>query len=383
MEELGSTAQLVDRNRRMGERGAFSDDALISWTLPSRYYTDASIHARELTRIFQRSWCYVGHETDIGAAGSYFTDDVAHQPIIVVRGHDGKVRAFYNVCQHRGHILLKDRGMLTTGITCPYHAWSYGLDGALRHAPKTGEVLGFDKTEFGLRSLPVTNVAGLIFVNLDKNSRPFEEAAPGFEKTLGDSLPGLTNFVATDRMTFDIAANWKIVVDNFSEGYHIPVAHPALAKLHGRRTTTASVGERFTFFRGVGRTSYTEFSVKSDEPYLTWWLWPNLCMLSLPGSEHLIVLRMAPDGPDRCRERADIYAPAGGLPKNFAVIRRLFAEMFNREDVAIVESVQRGMSSLGYDQSRYVVDRNDDWYSESGLHRFHRQILKALDGDDE
>jgi len=383
MGESGSTASVVDRNRRMGERGAFSDDALISWTLPSRYYTDAGIHTRELTRIFQRSWCYVGHETDIGAAGSYFTDHVAHQPIIVVRGHDGKVRAFYNVCQHRGHILLKDRGMLTTGITCPYHAWSYGLDGVLRHAPKTGEVLGFDKKEFGLRSLPVTNVAGLIFVNLDKNSRPFEEAAPDFEKTLGGSLPGLTNFVAIDRMTFDIAANWKIVVDNFSEGYHIPVAHPALAKLHGRRTTTAAVGERFTFFRGVGRTSYTEFSVKPDEPYLTWWLWPNLCMLSLPGSEHLIVLRMAPDGPDRCRERADIYAPAGGLPKNLAVIRRLFAEMFNREDVAIVESVQRGMSSLGYDQSRYVVDRNDDWYSESGLHRFHRQILRALDGDDE
>ncbi|MGH6934475.1 MAG: aromatic ring-hydroxylating oxygenase subunit alpha [Dongiaceae bacterium] len=383
MGDSNSTASAADRNWPVGERGAFSDDALSSWTLPSRYYTDAGIHGSELRKIFERSWCYVGHVTDIPSAGSYFTDEVAHQPIVVVRGRDDHVRAFYNVCQHRGHILLKGRGTLTTGITCPYHAWNYGLDGMLKNAPMTGDVAGFDKTEFPLRPVPLAIVAGLIFVNLDKLARPFEEEAPGFEGTIRESLPGMATFAAVDRLEFDIAANWKIVIDNFSEGYHIPIAHPALAKLHGRRTTSSAVGEKYGFFRGVGRTSYDQFAVKPDEPYLTWWLWPNFCMLSLPGSEHVIVLRAAPDGPGRCRERADIYAPAGNIPPNLAIVRRLFAEMFNREDMAIVENVQRGISSLGYDQSRYVVDKNDGWYSESALHRFHAQVLRALEGKDE
>lgn len=376
-------ATAADRSWPEGERGAFSVDALTSWTLPSRYYTDADIHALELKQIFQRAWCYVGHQTDLPSAGSYFTDDVAHQPIVLLRDREGAIRAFYNVCQHRGHILLKGRGTLTAKIICPYHAWSYGLDGALNAAPMTNDVACFDKKDFGLRPLPVTVVAGLIFVNLDKSARPFEAEAPGFEKTILDALPNMPAFVATDRMQYDIAANWKIVFDNFSEGYHIPVAHPALSKLHGRRTTAASVGEKFAFYRGVGRTSFEGFEVKPDDSYLTWQLWPNHCMLSLPGSENFIMLRMAPDGPGRCIERADIYAPAGDLPGNFTVVRRLFAEIFNREDVAIVESVQRGLSSLGYDQSRYVVDKHDGWYSESGLHRFHLQVLRALAGEDE
>jgi choline monooxygenase len=362
-----------------GERGAFSDDALVSWTLPSRYYTDAGIHQRELAAIFRRAWCYVGHETDLGAPGSYFTDEVAHQPIALIRGRDGGIRAFFNVCQHRGHLLLRGRGTLAASVVCPYHAWSYDLDGGLKNAPMTDGVAGFDKGRFRLRSLPVTVVGGLIFVNLDGTARALEEEAPGFRESLVESLPRLPGFAAVDRMEFEIAANWKVVVDNFSEGYHIPVAHPALAKLHGRRTITAAVGDKFGFFRGVGRTSFDEFAVKPDEPYLTWWLWPNLCMLSLPGSEHLIVLRMMPDGPNRCRERADIYAPACGSTPNLDVVKRLFAEKFNREDVAIVENVYRGLSSLGYDQGRYVVDKSDGWYSESGLHRFHLQVLRALE----
>ena len=362
-----------------GERGAFGNDARTSWTLPSRYYSDAGIHEKELRTIFQRSWSYVGHETDLPSPGSYLTDDVAHQPILIVRDRDNEVRAFYNVCQHRGHLLLKGRGTVKAGITCPYHAWTYALDGTLRNAPMTGDVAGFTMHEFGLRSIPIALVAGLIFVNLDKIARPFAEEVPGFEQLLRDALPKLPEFMATERLEFEIAANWKIVIDNFSEGYHIPVAHPTLAKLHGRRTATAAVGEKFSFFRGVGRTSFDEFEVKPDEPYLTWWLWPNLCMLSLPGSEHLIVLRVTPDGPARCRERAEIYAPPGDRPKNLAIVRRLFAEMFNREDVAIVESVQRGISSLGYDQSRYIVDEKDGWYSESALHRFHKQLLRAIE----
>lgn len=361
-----------------GARGALTADPLTSMTLPSRYYTDPTIHELELATIFRRSWCYVGHVGDLREPGAFLTDEIARQPVAIVRGADYAIRAFHNVCQHRGHVLLKGRGKISGNIVCPYHAWNYGLDGELTGAPMTQNMVNFDRRNFCLPSLPLAVVAGLIFINLDREATSFSEEAPGFEKTILDALPGMTDFVATDRMTYTIAANWKVVYDNFSEGYHIPVAHPALAQLHGRKTKAAVVEKRFAFFRGVGRSTFEEFEVKPDEPYLTWQLWPNHCMLSLPGSEHFIILRMDPDGPLRCVERADIYAPAGDQPKNLGIIKRLFAEMFNREDIAIVENVQRGLSSPGFDQGRYVVDEQNGWYSESILHAFHMQILEAL-----
>jgi len=362
-----------------GRRGPMTDQPTTSFTLPSRYYTDPAIQQQEQTRVFQRTWIYVGHISDLPEPGSYLTDDICSQPIAVLRDRDGGLRAMYNVCQHRGHILLKGRGRISGKIVCPYHAWNYGLDGALLAAPMTQDMEDFDRSHFSLPALPVAVAAGLIFVNLDPDCRAFDKELPGFDKTILGHLPGMADFVATDRMEFDIAANWKVVYENFSEGYHIPVAHPALSKLHGRRTTASVVEEKFQFYQGVGRDTFDGFEVQKDEPYLSWQLWPNHCMLSLPGSQHFIILRMLPVTPGTCHERADIYAPPGDQPPNLALVKRLFAEMFNREDVAIVESVQRGLASLGFDQGRYVADKADGWYSESAIHRFHMLLLRELE----
>ncbi len=356
-----------------------TDQATTSPTLPSRYYTDPAVLQQEQARIFQRSWLYVGHVSDLPEIGSYLTDDLCGQPIVVLRTFDGSLRAMYNVCQHRGHLLLQGRGKIRDKIICPYHAWNYGLDGALTAAPMTQDMQAFDRSRFNLPNVPVAVAAGLIFVNLDPDCRPFDDDVPGFAETILGHLPGMGDFVATDRMEFDIAANWKVVYENFSEGYHIPVAHPALSKLHGRRTIASVVERKFQFYQGVGRESFDGFKVQKDEPYLSWQLWPNHCMLSLPGSQHFIILRMLPTTPGTCHERADIYAPSGDQPPNLQVVKRLFAEMFNREDVAIVESVQRGLSSKGFDQGRYVADKADGWYSESAIHKFHMLLLDELD----
>ncbi len=370
---------MTDEGEVRGERGAFVREATQSWSLPSRYYHDPAIHAREQQRIFRRSWCYVGHTSELPAAGSYLTDSIAGQPIFVIRDREGAVRAFHNVCRHRAHQLLKGSGRLRgAAITCPYHAWAYGLDGRLRAARLTDAVPGFDKADFTLPALGVSILAGLIFVNLDVEATPLASEAAGFEQTLLDHLPGLADFTVAFRPEFEIAANWKVCVDNFSEGYHIPVAHPELSTLHGGKAKPAIVGERFACYRNSGRSDYGGFPLPEDAPYLTWTLWPHHCLLSLPGSEHLILLRITPEGPGHCRERADILAPAGPVPANLETVRKLFAESFNLEDIAIVESVQRGLESPGYDQGRYVVDQQDSWFSESALHRFHRQVLAAL-----
>jgi choline monooxygenase len=189
----------------------------------------------------------------------------------------------------------------------------------------------------------------------------------------------MPEFAANHRFDFDVAANWKVVADNFSEGYHIPVAHPTLATLYNEKGGTSQIGKRYGFYQKTARPGFGGFETKGGEPYLTWFLWPNLCLLSLPGSSQLIVLRISPNGPGRSQEHADIYSPTGAGSPKLAAVKSLFAEMFNREDIALVESVQRGLASLGYDQGRYVADPDGSWFTESALHRFHSQILAALD----
>ncbi len=362
-----------------GEKGAFDEVAHRSYTLPSRYYVDPDIHEQEIREIFQRSWLYVGHISDLPEIGSYVTEELVGQPVLIVRGQDNDLRAFFNVCQHRGHTLLSGRGQIKNRIVCPYHAWCYGLDGALKTARLTRDVPDFDMRDFGLKPIQHTLVAGMIFINFDPDATPEDGDLPEFEKTVLGHLRDMPDYAANHRFDFDVAANWKVVVDNFSEGYHVPVAHPTLATLYNEKGGTAQIGRRYGFYQKTARPGFGGFETKGGEPYLTWFLWPNLCLLSLPGSAQLIVLRICPNGPGKSLEHADIYSPSGGESPNLQAVKSLFAEMFNLEDIALVESVQRGLASLGFDQGRYVADPADSWFTESGLHRFHRQILEALD----
>lgn len=365
-----------------GERGAFTVDHLDSPTLPSRYYTDDDIHRRELQRIHYRSWCYAGHVGDLARPRDYFTDTIAGQPIVILRDGGGEIRAFFNVCQHRGHELLKGRGSLGPGITCPYHAWFYDLSGALRNAPHTDTLARFDKSRFGLRAIPLAISAGLIFVNLDPGCDPFDTGMEGFEETVTGHLPDIASFVAVERLHYSIGANWKVVVDNFAEAYHIPVAHPELARVLDEALDEFREEERYSYFLYRSRAGFEGLDIEAGQPYVAWMAWPHLNMLSLPGSKNLIVLRMLPDGPQGCAERVDILAPPGPVDPNLQAIRSLFIDHFNRQDIEIVESVQRGLASLGYDQGRYVCDPGDSWFSEVPLHTFHMQVLEALGGDD-
>jgi len=283
-----------------GERGAFGEDARESYTLPSRYYLDPDIHDAEIRRIFLKSWLYAGHVSDLPEAGSYVTEELAGQPVLIMRCQAGDIRAFFNVCQHRGHILLAGQGRLKKRIVCPYHAWSYSLDGALHTARLTGDIAGFDKADFSLKPIRLALAAGLIFINFDPEATPEDGDLPEFEASILDHLPQMPDFAARRRFDFDIAANWKAVVDNFSEGYHIPVAHPELASLYDEAGASSRVGNRYAFYRKTARPGFSRFETTGDEPYLTWTLWPNLCLLSLPGSPQLIVVRMSPHGPTRC-----------------------------------------------------------------------------------
>lgn len=364
-----------------GSRGKFRTNPLDSPTLPSRYYTDPELYRQELSAIHYRSWCYVGHTSDLSEPRSYFTDEIADQSIIVIKGIDNTIRAFFNVCQHRGHQLLEGRGQLGKGLSCPYHAWLYNLEGALVRAPYTETLANFDKADYGLKTVRLAISAGLIFVNLDAECAPFETELGGFGPSIEEQIPAVSQFVAAHRLHYDINANWKAVVDNFSEAHHIPVAHPQLAKVLDQGMDQFQEEYRWSYIRYRSRSGFEGLELEPGLPYIAWQAWPNLCMLSLPGSQNLIVLRMAPNGVERCAERVDIYTPAGDAENdpNMLAVRDLFMNMFNQEDIAIVESVQRGFNSLGYDQGRYVCDADESWFSEVLLHGFHMQVLEALE----
>ncbi len=362
-----------------GERGEFNVDAGLSPTLPSRYYRDPLIHRQELDNIFYKSWCYVGHASQIPSPGDYRVERVADQCIFLIRDQNATLNAFFNVCQHRGHELLSGSGVRKKSIVCPYHAWSYAPDGKLIQAPHTDQLQDFDAAEFALKPVALANCGGLLFANLGNSSADFATDYPGLAQTFSNHLTDFDRFGTAARLDFDIAANWKIVVDNFSEGYHIPVAHRKLSRVLDNQTgKCARLEQHYAFFASRSKSGFPGLELEPGSPYFSWTLWPNTCMLSLPGCQNLVVIRMAPNGPDRCRERVDILSVNGNISPELEAIMGLFADEFNVEDIAIVESVHRGLGSLGYDQGRYVADRGDSWYSEAGLHCFHQKILAAL-----
>ena len=191
-------------------------------TMPSWCYTSRAFHEREVERIFHREWNFIGRADRIPNHGDYFTLEFAGVPVVVVRGKDGVVRAFSNVCRHRGARIMGGEGN-TQSFRCPYHSWSYGLDGRLERAPEMHETRGFDLVDYGLKPVRLETWAGFMFMNFDSD-------AVDLKTFLGD-LPEVTapyrfeDMTCVRRREYDLACNWKIYVENAMEAYHVPTVH--------------------------------------------------------------------------------------------------------------------------------------------------------------
>src|SRR5438094_2608484 len=205
-------------------------------SLPQRYFISPEVFAQEQERIFSRQWVLVGHQSAIAQPGDYFISEVANESLIVVRGKRGEIRGFYNVCRHRGSRLIENRnGQLSAAIQCPYHAWTYALDGRLIGAPHMDDVPGFNKTEYSLHPVNVGLWEGFIFVNLADASAQRggyislnEWFVPLTGKFSRWNLPALR---PAKRIEYDVRANWKLIFQNYSECYHCPGVHPELSKI--------------------------------------------------------------------------------------------------------------------------------------------------------
>lgn len=368
--------------------GRFDADPDRSFNMPVAYYTDPDIFEREKEAIFFRSWRFVGHSTEMPEAGDYLTQDICGQSVFVVRDAKGGINGFYNVCQHRAHELVSGRrGNVKAVITCPYHAWAYGLDGSLRTARFAEGVEGFEKSDFGLSRIRVEIFCGFVFVNLDPDARPIGECAPGFEETFRALVPDLDRMVWTDQANFDIAANWKVVAENGLDGYHVFLsgpAHKALGELmdgHNLKMTTHEGWAKLHAHAGTGDNKAYGYSTgkgQTDE-YVTMLLWPDLLLFTLPGANGVWSFLMAPEGPGRTREEVAAYTPDGvAMDDATKEAVRYMNEVLGPEDVGLNIGVQKGLNSRGYRQGRLMVDEARSDMSEHTIHFVQMMTLKAL-----
>jgi choline monooxygenase len=333
-----------------------------SFTIPARYYLDAGILEQEKEAIFYRNWWYAGHQSQLTAPGCYLTVQVCDQNIIVIRDKSGELNAYYNVCQHRGHELLFGSGKVRT-ITCPYHAWSYGFE------PVQVEVF-----------------CGLVFVNLDLEAAPLKEQATDLETEIREFCPRVDEVVFAQRDDYDVASNWKVMVDNFLECYHCHPAHKDFVNLVDMDSYSSRVNGIYSshISNAVATTESSAYQFEVGEVdfgYAGWFLWPNLTIWIYPGEPNISTLQIIPNGAGRTIEHQDWYLPNPEPSKQQRDAMDYQRDVLQPEDVGLCESVHRGLQSKGYNQGRFVVDPERSELSEHAVHHFQQLYVNAMDSD--
>ena len=359
----------------------YDPDPARSWSLRAEAYTERRWADADVAGILARSWQWICHVERLRDPGSYVSATVAGMPVAVVRGRDGELRAFYNVCKHRAHELLSGSGT-TRNIVCPYHAWTYGLDGNLRAARRADRMESFDMGEVCLEPVLVEEFGGMVYVNLDTAATPLGEQAADLAEEIASWAPDVAALTHAKRLSYDVATNWKNVIDNFLECYHCHIAHKEFVDLVDMDTYEVRThGIWSSHFAEAGKHANAAYDVSgaSVTEHAVWWLWPNTCLLRYPGRGNFMVFQVVPDGPERTLETWDFYLESTELDEAEKESVRYIDDVLQQQDIALVESVQRGMRTPAFDQGRIVFDpaRAGSGLSEHGVHHFHGLVLEA------
>jgi len=360
-------------------RQGYDTDPGHAYSLKADAYTDPDWYQRDLSAIFARSWQWVCHVEKLREPGQFLAVEIAGQPIVVLRDREGVLRAFYNVCKHRAHRLVEGEGQ-TTRLMCPYHAWVYDLTGQLKRAPLTESLKAFDTGAICLDAVQAEEFCGFVFVNLDGQARPLAEQSGELATEINYWAPDIADLTFGHRLTYDIRSNWKNVVDNFLECYHCPTAHKdfcTLVDMDTYKVTTHGIYSSHMAEAGQGTNAAYDVSNATVRTHAVWWLWPTTCLMRYPGRSAMIVLNVIPAGPDRTLETYDFYleSPEPNEAEREAI--RYLDEVLQREDIDIVESVQKGMSTPAFTQGRIVDDPSGSGMSEHAVHHFHGLVLDA------
>lgn len=305
-------------------------------TLPARFYGCPDAWARERAGVFGRAWLFLGHEAEAAATGDWIAFDIAGHRLLAVRGRDGVLRAFHNVCRHRaGPLVQGAAGHCGDELVCAYHGWRYALDGRLRSATGFGPAEGFDPRELGLLAVRLETWRGLAFVNLDAGAPPLSAHVAPLDALLTER--GLETAAPALRRSHDLACDWKVYAENYLEGYHIGAVHPVLAGELGSAEYRVRVDGDLVVQEAVGVDDGPQAGVWG-------WLWPNLGINVY--RDGAMIERMTPVGPGRTRLDYLFLNDRGAAALGGALEA---SDRLTAEDAAICEAVQANLSAGAYD----------------------------------
>jgi choline monooxygenase len=346
-----------------------------SWTLPADVYLDPALLEHEKRDLFGRTWQIVGRRDQVAKAGDYFTTELLGEPFLIVRGADGVLRAFYNVCRHRAGPPAEGCGSRKV-FRCGYHGWTYSLDGRLLNAPEMEGTANFDHSQFGLMPVSAGEWGAWVFVNLDARAEPLTSSL--HELPQQTSKHGLEKLKLAERREYVMQCNWKVYVDNYLEGYHLPSVHPGLNREldYGQYVTETfqSHSRQASPIRGPENENdvqrrYSQASGDTEAEYF--WVFPNWMLNCYPDNVSLnIVLPLAPE---RSMAIFEWYFPESVLETETPQQTIRFSDEIQIEDGRICETVHRNLKSRSYTHGRFSAKQ------EKGVHQFHRLYAEWID----
>ncbi len=348
-------------------------------TIPSSWYTDPQFLLSEKEKIFWHTWQPAGHAAKVASPGSYLSAEILGEPCAIVRGNDRILRAFSNVCRHRASTILNGNGCAKS-LRCPYHGWTYSLDGALLIAPEFEGVENWNRSEVRLPSMRVEEWGPFIFVNADSQATALNEVLGDIPDQIAAIGCPVNRLRFSCRRDYLINCNWKVYIDNYLEGYHLPAAHPSLFREldynQYRVDTFRYYSSQYAPIRPPrpGRDEARRYaSSNGAERALYFWIFPNFMLNVYPDNlSSNIILPLNHDKTLTIFEWFT-YAQAGGTT-DISAETIAFSDEIQQEDIRICENVQKGLASRSYDRGRYSVKR------ENGVHHFHCLVEEFLSG---
>jgi choline monooxygenase len=342
-------------------------------TIPAPWYVDPRIADLENLTVFSKSWQMIGRADQVQKPGQFVTATVVGEPIVAVRGTDGELRAFYNVCRHHAAKVVTEQCGIASILHCPYHGWNYGLDGSLKGMPEFDGVKNFERHENGLVPVKVETWEAFVFINLDPQARPLSDFLGGLAKLCAPL--GLSNLHFFERRAYDIACNWKVYVDNYLDGgYHVPHLHKGLSSVLDYKQYTIENEDRYCLqsspMVSSNEDAATGATRKGDRAWY-FWQYPNFMINCYAG--YMDTNLVIPLGVDHCRVVFDFYFDdISESRREYNTQSIAVGDRVQDEDLGICEDVQRGLKSRAYGAGRLSVRR------EAGEQLFHRLLAAEL-----
>jgi choline monooxygenase len=364
-----TSASIQEILARYDDRAALADAS----TIPAPWYVDARIAELENKTVFSRTWQMVGRVEQVEKPGQFVTAVVAGEPIVVVRGNDGVLRAFFNVCRHHAAAVVTEPCGQAQLLHCPYHGWNYGLDGSLKGMPEFDGVKNFERQQNGLLPVRAETWEKFVFINLDPNAESLEGFLGGLVRRVAPL--GVSKLHYFDSRTYDIHCNWKVFIDNYLDGgYHVPHLHKGLSSVLDYKEYTIENEDRYCLqsspMVSSNEDAATGATRKGDRAWY-FWQYPNLMINCYEG--YMDTNFVIPIDVDHCRVIFDFYF--GDISENSRDYNQQSVAVGARvqdEDLGICEAVQRGLKSRAYGAGRLSLRR------EAGEHLFHRLLAADL-----